>query len=212
MTKQTKQCAEIANVGIVDNDPLVARALESMFVESHAPVNIMWTVTDAERCVELCLLTGTTPDVLLLDIQMPQKDGKQVAEDLRLRGFKGKILAMTAFRFAYSNQELAGAGIDSVICKEAQPQEYVQTMGDLLHNECLTSWQEHSLAYSRMMLTDTELSVLKAFLKGNTTQATAHMLHMSVGTVKTHMRSAYRKMGVHCRAEAIRVLVREHEL
>ena len=212
MTRQTKQNAEIAHVGIVDNDPLVARALESMFIESHAPVNIMWTVPDAERCVELCLLTGTTPDVLLLDIQMPQKDGKQVAEDLRLRGFKGKILAMTAFRLAYSNQELTEAGIDSLIRKEAELQEYVQTMGDLLHNERLTSWQEHSLAYSRMMLTDTELSVLKAFLKGNTTQATAHMLHMSVGTVKTHMRSAYRKMGVHCRAEAIRVLVHEHEL
>ena len=53
MTRQTKQNAEIAHVGIVDNDPLVARALESMFIESHAPVNIMWTVTDAERCVEL---------------------------------------------------------------------------------------------------------------------------------------------------------------
>lgn len=63
-----------------------------------------------------------------------------------------------------------------------------------------------------MMLTDTEIAVLREYLRGRTTAATAHLLHMSEGTVKTHMGNAYRKMGVHSRAEAIRICVREHLL
>ncbi|WP_158216475.1 response regulator transcription factor [Bifidobacterium hapali] len=63
-----------------------------------------------------------------------------------------------------------------------------------------------------MMLTDTEINVLREYLKGRTTVATAHVMHMSEGTVKTHMNNAYKKMGVHSRAEAIRICVREHLL
>lgn len=201
-----------ATIGLVDNDPLVGQALESMFTDRPTPLQVLWNTRSGDDALRLCDDAANRPQVVITDLQMPGMDGKQLAEHLSTRFPDIIVIGMTAFQLEYTSDELKSAGIRAVIRKEAPTQEYVQLVGCILGNEVLAGWLEHSLAFQRMMLTDTEISVLREYLKGRTTVATAHVMHMSEGTVKTHMNNAYKKMGVHSRAEAIRICVREHLL
>lgn len=67
---------------------------------------------------------------------------------------------MSAFQLSYTTEQLFAAGMPALIRKEAPTQEYVHIIGGALGNKHLMQWREHSLSFERMMLTDTELSVL----------------------------------------------------
>ncbi|KFI56710.1 response regulator transcription factor [Bifidobacterium callitrichos] len=197
-------------IGVVDNDPLVLQALTSMIADRSTPLHMLWSVNQPMLALDLCKNLTTRPMLVLSDLQIPQMDGKELAEHLQRIGIP--VLAMTAFQLTYTTDELMKAGIHAVIRKEAPLQEYVQLIGKILGNDEVAHWQERSLDFQRMMLTDREIEILREYLKGRTTASTARLLHVSEGTVKTHMNNAYRKMGVHSRAEAIRICVKEHIL
>ncbi|MCH9275604.1 response regulator transcription factor [Bifidobacterium amazonense] len=203
---------DYAVIGIVDNDPLVSKALESMFTDRPTPLRVLWNVRSGEEALRLCADAAMRPDLVLTDLRMPGMDGKELTERLLAEHPGLAVLGMSAFQLGYTAEELRTAGMGAVIRKEAGTQEYVQLIGGLLDRPKLLEWREHTLAFERMMLTDTEINVLREYLKGRTTAATARVMHMSEGTVKTHMNNAYRKMNVHSRAEAIRICVREHLL
>ena len=70
------------------------------------------------------------------------------------------MFGMSAFQLSYTTEQLFAAGMLALIRKEAPTQEYVHIIGGALGNKHLMQWREHSLSFERMMLTDTELSVL----------------------------------------------------
>ncbi|RSX54478.1 response regulator transcription factor [Bifidobacterium samirii] len=212
MNHKHDQNMDCASIGIVDNDPLVSRALESMFTDRPTPLQVLWNVQSGEDALRLCMDSDMRPDLVLTDLRMPAMDGKELAERLRSEYPTMAVLGMSAFQLEYTTEQLSAAGMSGMIRKEADTQEYVQMIGRILNRPKMMEWREHSFAFERMMLTDTEISVMREYLKGRTTAATARVMHMSEGTIKTHMNNAYRKMGVHSRAEAIRICVREHVL
>ncbi|RYN12582.1 response regulator [Bifidobacterium animalis subsp. animalis] len=74
MTTETSETTDRhgrCTLGIVDNDPLVAEALRSSFERFHAPLEMIWTLTDPEDALAHCLHAQGRPDVLLTDIDMP---------------------------------------------------------------------------------------------------------------------------------------------
>ncbi|OZG65943.1 response regulator transcription factor [Bifidobacterium eulemuris] len=203
-------CTESLTVGIVDNDPLVSQALVSMFDDQPSPLHVLWNVRNGHDALALCEYTTTQPNVVLTDLRMPGMDGKQLATHITRKYPQITVIGITAFPVENTDEELREAGIHAVLFKEAAIQDYVHTIGHATGKTSLITWQQQSLAFQRLLLTDTEISVLREYLKGRTTIAVAHTMHMSEGTVKTHMNNAYKKLGVHSRAEAIRVCVREH--
>ena len=119
---------------------------------------------------------------------------------------------MTAFQIKYSPEELQKSGISAVIHKESSLQDYVQTIGEALHNNAISQWQEKTIETCRLRLTDREISILREYLHGRTTATTAKLLHLSEGTVKTHLNNAYKKLGVNNRSEAIYICVKNNIL
>lgn len=79
----------------------------------------------------------------------------------------------------------------------------VRRIGMVAHDADVMEWIDGGESASNLILTETERQVLTLFLKGRTAVAVARQLHMSEGTVKTHMNSAYKKLGVHNRSQAI---------
>ncbi|KAB7791299.1 response regulator transcription factor [Bifidobacterium leontopitheci] len=201
-----------AVIGIVDNDPLVGRALEDMFTASPTPLSVLWNVRSAQEALRLCADPAMRPELVLTDMMMPGMDGKQLAERLLALYPQLRVLAMSAFQYRYTQEQLRQAGIAATIRKEASVQEYVQLIGRIIGDDELATWTQDSYWPIRMRLTDTEITVMREYLKGRTTKATAHLLHLSEGTVKTHMNNVYKKLGVHTRAEAIRICMQEHVL
>lgn len=188
-------------LGIVDNDPLVAQAIESAFVQRHAPLTVLWAVTGAADAVDLCSRKSCRPDVVLTDLEMPGTDGFDLSQALHRQWPELAVVGMTAF--SIDSERTRDTGMSLIVHKEMPTEQMVRRIGAVAHDMDAAEWVDGGQAASNLILTETEKQVLTLFLKGRTVVAVARQLHMSEGTVKTHMNSAYKKLGVHNRSQAI---------
>ena len=72
------------------------------------------------------------PDLVLLDMAMPEMDGYQVVRELRMRGAEFPIVAMTAFALEQDRQKCLDAGCSSYIAKPISPRSFLRTMVRML--------------------------------------------------------------------------------
>ena len=72
-----------STLGIVDNDPLVASAIQSLLVETCAPIQILWTVTSAEQALEAMRDSAQRPQAVLTDIAMSGMNGSELAHHIK---------------------------------------------------------------------------------------------------------------------------------
>ena len=86
-----------STLGIVDNDPLVASAIQSLLVETCAPIHILWTVTSAEQALEAMRDSSQRPQVMLTDIAMPGMDGVELARHVKEQYPDIAVIGISAF-------------------------------------------------------------------------------------------------------------------
>jgi two-component system response regulator DesR len=147
------------------------------------------------------------PDVALLDVQMPGKDGLTAAAELR-RALPGcRVIVCTTFgRPGYLARAMA-AGAAGFIVKDAPPEQLVDAVrrvhaGLRVVDPALAA---ESLASGASPLTEREREVLLAAADGGTVADVARVLHVSEGTARNHLSSAIGKTGARTRAEAARI-------
>ncbi|WP_410604262.1 DNA-binding response regulator [Amycolatopsis sp. lyj-90] len=153
----------------------------------------------------------TTPDVALLDVQMPGKDGLEAASELHGALPSCRIIICTTFgRPGYLARAMA-AGAAGFVVKDAPPEQLVDAVrrvhsGLKVVDPALAA---ESLATGASPLTGRERDVLKVAEDGSTVADIARALHLSEGTVRNHLSAAMGKTGARTRAEAVR-LAEEH--
>ncbi|MBW3094803.1 response regulator transcription factor [Bifidobacterium sp. 64T4] len=195
------------SLGIVDNDPLVAQAIENVLIQRQAPLKVLWSVTGAADAIDLCNRDSCRPNVVLTDMEMPGADGFALSGTLHRRWPGLVIVGMTAF--AVDTARMHDVGMSSIVHKDVPVERLVHRIGAAAHDEEAIEWIDGGVSAANLTLTETERQVLTLFLKGRTVLAVARQLHMSEGTVKTHMNSAYKKLGVHNRSQAIGLCVKK---
>lgn len=84
-------------LGIVDNDPLVASAIQSLLVETCAPIRILWTATSAEQALDAMRDSSQRPQVMLTDIAMPGMDGVELARHVKEQHPDIAVIGISAF-------------------------------------------------------------------------------------------------------------------
>ena len=193
---------------LADDQALVRGALAAMLglepdIEVVAQVGSGDEVVDAARRVQ--------PDVALLDIQMPGRDGLAAAADLRKALPSCRVIVCTTFgRPGYLARAMAAGALGFVV-KDAPPEQLVDAVrrvhaGLRVVDAALAA---ESLASGTSPLTDRERDVLLNAKDGGTVSDLAKALHLSDGTVRNHLSSAIGKTGARTRAEAVR-LAEEH--
>ena len=154
----------------------------------------------------------TRPDVILLDIGMPQLDGIAASPELRRAAPDARLLILTGYnRRAYvaAFQKLGASGY---LLKSADPSELIAAIrrvhaGDYVYDPLLI---EHLSAdvTSGASPTVREIEVIREVARGHTNREIAESLRVSEHTVDFHLRNAYSKLGVATRADAIRIALR----
>lgn len=191
-------------VGLVDNDPLVLTALETMLRDEGTPLNVLWTVLGAQDALALCMRSSTRPRVVVTDMQMPGMDGSELASRLHEHEeWRISVIGLTAFHDRYDRAELAQSGLTRILFKEISAEGLVHEIGQEIGDAALKKWTRTKPSLAQMVLTGDEKTVLKLFLNGYTVPVIAARMHISEGTVKNRMWSAYAKLGVHNRSQAI---------
>jgi DNA-binding NarL/FixJ family response regulator len=156
----------------------------------------------------LPLVGRTNPDVVLLDIRMPQMDGLTCIELIRKRYPKVKVVVLSVFNEPDRIQAALKRGASGYIVKSVNPLDLPSALrqaleGTVYHALGLPEIDEEASAKSAG-LTEREIAILKAVARGLSNQAIGKELWVTEQTVKFHLTNIYRKLGVANRTEAAR--------
>lgn len=203
---------EIANdqtLGIVDNDPLVASAIQSLLVETCAPLQILWTVTSAEQALDAMKVPLQRPQAVLTDIAMPGMSGTELARRIKEQYPDIAIIGISAFGDSENGKTYGTKWSDmfyAILPKEIPTIQLVRIIGKSMNNEEAASWTGKSM--NPLRLSNKELQIIASYARGFTTSAIARQLNVSEASVKTYARRAFDKLHTHSRAEAVAICVR----
>jgi DNA-binding NarL/FixJ family response regulator len=154
-----------------------------------------------------------SPDLILIDVNMPVMNGVEAVARLRGAKFSGSILMLT---ISQNDRDLFGAieaGANGYLLKNLEPEDLRkaidqvrQGMGALspeVTMQVFRSLQNSTIDSSRHPLSPRELEVLQQIAGGATTAMTACELNISEATVKTHVKNILKKLDASNRVEAI---------
>ncbi|QAY59689.1 response regulator transcription factor [Microbacterium protaetiae] len=189
---------------IADDQALVRGALSAL-LGLEPDIDVVAEVGRGDEVVDAAL--RTSPDVALLDIEMPGLDGIAAAAQLRERVPGCRALIVTTFgRPGYLTRAMR-AGASGFVVKDtpaAQLADAVRRVAQGLRvvDPALAA---ESLAQGESPLTERETDVLEAARGGGSIADIARILHLSEGTVRNHLSSAIGKTGGRNRADAARI-------
>ncbi len=154
----------------------------------------------------IALLEKEPVDVVLLDIEMPEKTGLDVLEWVRGQALPVKVVIMTTFKRPGYFERAVKADVDAYVLKERSIADLMRTIETVLAGR-----KEYSpelmdiLLTQRSPLTNLENQLLKLVAEGLSNKEIASHLHLSDGTVRNYMTSILSKLGAENRTAAVKV-------
>lgn len=207
MKSSFKSATQPIRVIIADDHPVVLAGLVAM-LRSQRDIKVVAEATDG---VEVCeLYDRLDPDVLMLDLRMPKKDGLQVVTELmsRPRNPKPRIIVMTTYESEEDVRRALRAGAKGYLVKGASPQQVREAVRRVAEGEALLTPEIASKLAESMShpeLTERELEVLKYMANGRSNKEIGQILYISENTVKGHVKAILTKLDAMGRAEAIAI-------
>jgi DNA-binding NarL/FixJ family response regulator len=201
---------------LVDDQALVRSGFR-MILEARPEIEVVGEAEDGFEALEAT--RRLLPDVILMDVRMPNLDGVEATRRLVARGTESRILILTTFDLDEYVYEAIRAGASGFLLKDVRPQELVDAIhvvakGDALLAPSITRRLLDRFAEQAPQddpkpppqlesLTERELEVLKLVAKGWSNAELAEKLFLSETTVKTHVSSVLRKLGLRDRVQAV---------
>ncbi|WP_288530432.1 response regulator transcription factor [uncultured Secundilactobacillus sp.] len=147
------------------------------------------------------------PDVAVLDIEMPQLSGLDVAAKLHEQQSATKVIILTTFAQQAYFERAVKAGVSGYLLKDSPSDQLITTIREVVQG--MTRFASelviHTVSAERNPLTEREQSVLEEAAGGGTTQEIANRMHLSDGTVRNYLSAIFSKFGVHSRIDAVRM-------
>lgn len=147
----------------------------------------------------------TKPDIALLDIEMPGKDGLEAAADLK--GTGTKVIILTTFGRPGFLRRAMESGVSGFLVKDSPADKLAATIRKVLAGQKVIDpdLAAAALAAGDSPLTQRERDVLNASKNGSTIAEIASSLYLSEGTVRNYLSSCIQKTSARNRAEALRI-------
>jgi len=203
----------VIRVLVVDDQPLVRSGFR-MVLEERADLELVGEAADGLEA--LGLARELDPDVILMDVRMPNLDGVEATRRLVDSGTRARILVLTTFDLDEYVYAAIKAGASGFLLKDVEPAELVDAVrvvaaGNSLFGPEATERlvarfaQQPTADAARSLdaLTDREREILRLLATGLSNAELAEQLFVSEATVKTHVSSVLRKLGVRDRVQAV---------
>jgi two-component system, NarL family, response regulator DesR len=190
---------------LVAEDQAMIRGALSALLATEPDIEVVAQVERGDRVLEEAL--RTTPDVALLDIEMPGKDGIAAAAELRARLPSCRVLILTVFGRPGYLRKAIDAGVSGFMLKDAPPDELATAIRRTARGERVVDPQLAMAALSEgsSPLTARERDVLAMSVRGASVEDVARSLHLTNGTVRNHLSIAIQKLNARNRVEAARI-------
>jgi DNA-binding NarL/FixJ family response regulator len=200
---------------IVEDQPTILER-QKRLLESSPELEIVGTARDGETALKL--VAELSPDVLLLDLGLPDLDGIQITRALKSKGVKIEILIFTIFEEEERVLEAVRAGASGYLLKGTPADRIIEAIGEVhrggsviqpqLARRLLRHFQAQGDDGDLPQLTPRETEILQLIAKGLSNRAAAEALTLSRATIRTHLEHIYAKLDVSNRTEAVTEAIR----
>ncbi|MCR5272477.1 MAG: response regulator transcription factor [Lachnospiraceae bacterium] len=206
------------NIMIADDHSMIREGLKQL-LELEGDYKVIAEASDGLEC--LSKLETITPDILLLDINMPNCNGLEVLERLRAKKSKVKVLILTVHNEVEYLIKAADIGIDGYVLKDSSSDELKTAINDILEGKQYIQPSLIPTMNARLVardndqemldsLTRRELDVLKNLAVGMYNKEIAQKLDISERTVKNHVSNIFKKISVADRTQAAIFAIRNN--
>lgn len=198
------------HVMIVDDHKMVREGLKQL-IEFDEEIKVIGEASDGAEC--LYKLRTNVPDVILLDINMPEMNGVETLNALNRKKNHPKILILTVHNEIEYLIKVIDIGMDGYILKDSDSKELIRAIHSVYEGEKFIQPSMIPLLNSKLiardmdrekmeLLSDRELEVLKLVAVGHFNKDIGKMLCISERTVKNHLSSIFKKIECTDRTQA----------
>ena len=196
---------------MIADDHILMREGIKQLLEFDGKIEVIAEANDGEECLEK--LKTVKPEVLLLDINMPKKNGIEVLKSIRNQNLKVKVLILTVHNEIEYLLKAVDIGVDGYILKDSESAELKRAIMTVLEGESYIQSSLIPALNSRLIardvdkekidsLTKRELEVLVQVANGMFNKEIANTLNISERSVKNHLSNIFRKIEVSDRTQA----------
>lgn len=193
---------------VVDDHAVVRMGLISL-LETESDITVVGEASDGEEAVAKA--RKLRPDLVLLDVVMPSKDGIAATSDIKSELPDVKILILTTFSSTDDIARAVRAGADGVLLKSSDYAEVVTAIRRVASGKkFMTQEVKKMLEESPPLpeLTERQLDVIASMARGLTNADIAKQFGITADGVKFHITSILAKLGAANRSEAIAIAIR----
>ena len=194
---------------IADDHAIVRYGLNSLF-SAQKDMTVVGQAKNGEEAVRLTL--SEHPDIVIMDLVMPKKDGAEATAEIKAKAPKTKIVVLTSFGSFVGVSRALQSGAEGAILKTAEDETLVPTIRRIFKGEKVISpdiQQQLSENLPTTTLTQKQLDILTAMTRGLSDDDIAKTLGIAKITVRAHMKPIFAKLGAANRTEAVAIALRK---
>jgi DNA-binding NarL/FixJ family response regulator len=203
---------------LADDHALIRKGFR-LILDAEPDIEVIGEASDGTAAVSMA--SALRPDVVLMDVRMPGRDGIEATRDIAAAGLPSKVLILTTFDlddYVYAGLR---AGASGFLLKDTQPDDLVAAIRTVASGDAVlapsaikrlirqfTAQQPgqgrgRGADQIRQALTGRELDVFSLIAAGTSNSEIAATLHLSEGTVKVHVGRILAKLGLRDRVQTV---------
>lgn len=190
---------------VIADDQAMLRGALAALLELEDDLTVVGVAGDGEAAVDL--VTQTTPDVCLMDIQMPGMDGIAATAAVRAASPGTRVLIVTTFARPGYLRSALDAGASGFVVKDAPSEQLADAVRRVHAGMRVVDPElaEAGLFEGANPLSERERQILRLAADGRSAGAIASEVFLSAGTVRNNLSAAIGKVGAANRAQAVRL-------
>lgn len=207
--------SEKTKVWIVEDDPVLRESLKDILNES-SEFWVSQTFRSGEEAVTAMRTSHTHPDFILMDIELPGKNGVECTDIIKQIQPKIHIVMVTVYEDTDLVFNSLKAGASGYITKSSNFEQIIKGLQEIKEGGAPISSKIAKMVIDSFHrnyespLSKREAEILRLVASGKTFTQISDQLFIARETTKTHVRNIYRKLEVNCRADAIAKANKDH--
>jgi two-component system, NarL family, response regulator NreC len=205
----------VIKILLADDHTIVRQGLK-LILSSHADLQVIGEAANGREVLELA--EKLQPDVVLMDVAMPELNGIEATRRLHQTSPRTKVLVLSMHKEAVYVREILKAGARGYILKDAIDTELVSAIQSVARGDgyispaisgTLLSDYRQNITNPLDLLSSREREVLQLIAEGKTNKEVATRLNLSVYTVDSHRGKIMEKLNLHSTGELVRFAVKQ---